>query len=139
VYPSREICCALTPNVRGDWDGERLAQVVSNLVGNALQYGDPARPIEVRLAAQEHAVTLAVHSFGSPIAAELLPVLFEPYRRGTTSEGLGLGLFISNQIVRAHGGHIDVTSTLESGTTFFVTLPRSESSEAPIGAHARAS
>jgi signal transduction histidine kinase len=122
--PSREIRCTLAPDVRGDWDAERLSQVVSNLVGNAVQHGDVARPIEVRLAKQAREAVLEVQSFGTPISRDLLHVLFEPYRRGGADRrGLGLGLFIVNQIVRSHGGRIEVTSTVEGGTTFCVRLP----------------
>jgi signal transduction histidine kinase len=124
--PSRDIRCTLAPDVRGDWDAERLAQVVSNLVGNAVQHGDPARPIEVRLATRAREAVLEVRNFGPPISRDLLPVLFEPYRGGGGDRrGLGLGLFIADQIVRSHGGRIDVTSTTESGTTFCMRLPTS--------------
>jgi PAS domain S-box-containing protein len=129
VHPSREIRCSLSVGVSGDWDLGRLAQVVSNLVGNAIQYGDPTQPVHVRLSASERSASLEVQSFGLPIAPELLPVIFDPYRkgdaRGSKSQGLGLGLFISQQIVLAHGGHIGVTSTAEGGTVFSVLLPRS--------------
>ena len=128
IHPSRDIRSALAGDVRGDWDPGRLAQVVSNLVDNALQYGDRSRPIDVRLAAPGAEAVLEVQSFGPPIAPELIPVLFDPYRRGETRgsrrKGLGLGLFISRQIVAAHGGAIDVASDTENGTIFTVSLPR---------------
>jgi signal transduction histidine kinase len=128
IHPARTIRCTMSADVRGDWDAERLAQVVSNLVGNAIQYGDPAWPIEVRLTTREREAVLEVRSFGSPIPSELLPVIFDPYRRGearsSKSQGLGLGLFITHQIVLAHGGHIEVASSLKDGTTFTVRLPR---------------
>lgn len=132
AYPSREIRCTLEPQVQGDWDAERLAQVVSNLVCNAVQYGDADRPIEVRLAMREREAVLEVQNSGTPISPGLLPVLFEPYRRGegcARRGGLGLGLFIANQIVRSHGGRIEVTSTAAAGTRFSVRLPGS----APVG------
>jgi signal transduction histidine kinase len=104
-----------------------MAQVVSNLVGNAIQHGDPTRPIDVRLTRRDGQAILDVHSSGPPIPEDLLPVLFDPYRRSEqrprTSRGLGLGLFITQQIVLAHGGRIDVTSTEAEGTTFRVVLP----------------
>ena len=127
IHPAREIRSGLAPELRGEWDAGRLAQVVSNLVDNALQYGDRSRPIEVRLAGREAEAVLDVHSFGPPIAPELIPVLFDPYRRGdgrgSRRKGLGLGLFITRQIVTAHGGTIDVTSDAENGTNFVVRLP----------------
>jgi len=131
IHPSRELRCALAGEVRGHWDPGRLGQVVSNLVDNALQHGDPSRPVEVRLTVRDAQAVLEVRSYGPAIAPELVPVLFDPYRRGQTRtgrrKGLGLGLFISNQIVAAHGGTIDVHSDAESGTVFTVRLPRTTS------------
>jgi signal transduction histidine kinase len=128
AYPGRELVQRLPPDATGEWDPDRLAQVVSTLVGNALAYGDPARPVEVRLAAEGERVRLAVQSHGPPIAPELLPVLFDPFRRSEArslhAQGLGLGLYIAQQIVHAHGGRIDVRSTEAEGTVFEVTLPR---------------
>jgi PAS domain S-box-containing protein len=136
VHPMREIQCALTPDVRGEWDAERLAQVVSNLVGNAIQYGDSARPVEVRLTTREREAVLEVRSFGPPISPDLLPVIFEPYRRGearsSKARGLGLGLFISHQIVLAHGGRMQVNSSADAGTTFAVLLPWSAAPGAEV-------
>jgi PAS domain S-box-containing protein len=113
----------------GFWDADRLAQVVSNLVGNAIEHGDQARPVTVRLSdAGDDAVRLTVHSFGPPIPADVLPVIFDPYRRHAApnekSKGLGLGLFITQQIVAAHGGRLDCRSTEEEGTTLTVILPK---------------
>ena len=101
--------------IDGLWDTDRLAQVVSNLVGNALEHGAPDRPVTVRLSAADDIVRLSVHSFGPPIPPEILSMIFDPYRRTTArsgrSKGLGLGLFIAQQIVVAHGGAIDCRST----------------------------
>jgi PAS domain S-box-containing protein len=128
VYPTRVVECTCEAAVQGSWDGDRLAQVVSNLVGNALQHGDPAHPVEVRLATVESTAVLEVRSFGPPIPPDLLPRIFDPYRQGQRScgksGGLGLGLFITQEIVHAHGGRIDVRSTAAEGTRFIVTLPR---------------
>jgi signal transduction histidine kinase len=114
--------------VHGEWDGERLGQVVSNLVANALQHGAPSAPVEVRLATRGASAVLEVHNSGPAIPPELRAVLFEPYRRGPAKgrkpRGLGLGLYITRQIVLAHGGDVAVTSSDEGGTTFAVTLPR---------------
>jgi signal transduction histidine kinase len=128
AYPGRQIAWAGGPGVRADADRDRLAQVFSNLIGNALEHGDPARPVTVELALAADQITLKIHNEGTPIADALLPYLFQPFRRtmmrSERSKGLGLGLFITEQIVRAHGGHIEVASTAERGTTFTVVLPR---------------
>jgi signal transduction histidine kinase len=124
--------CALELVARGDaaLDGDepRLLQVVSNLVGNAVQHGSPASPIEVRVEGCDAELRLVVHNGGAPIAPELLPVLFEPFRQGepreAESESVGLGLFIVREIVRAHGGDVKVQSAEGEGTTFTVRLPR---------------
>jgi PAS domain S-box-containing protein len=113
----------------GNWDGDRLAQVVSNLAANALQHGDGG-PVTVRATGSSTGVRLAVHNGGKPIPDDALPYLFDPFRRGratsraSRSENLGLGLYIAHQIVLAHAGTLAVTSTAESGTTFIVILQR---------------
>jgi signal transduction histidine kinase len=109
-------------------DRVRLSQVVSNLVGNAIEHGDAKTPVTVTLSNRGDRLALIVHNAGRPIPPPLLHAIFDPFRRttarGELARGLGLGLFISQQIVLAHGGEIDVTSTAEEGTTFTVTLPR---------------
>ena len=116
-------------NPCGWWDPDRLSQVVSNLVENAVTYGCAESPVLVKLFDDDQAVKLEVHNAGAPIPSELMPVLFDPFRRGAPrdaprGEGLGLGLFIADQIVRAHGGTIDVRSSVPEGTCFTVRLPR---------------
>jgi PAS domain S-box-containing protein len=107
----------------GDWDPDRMAQVISNLVGNAVQHSDGE--VTVSLSGQGEFVTLQTHNGGPPIPPEVLAHIFEPGRRGDArSGGLGLGLFIAQQIVLAHGGTIAVASREGDGTTFTVTLPR---------------
>jgi len=129
AYPARIIearCCSIW----GTWDHDRLEQVFSNLIGNALVYGDPARPVMVRAWEEDGLARVEVHNDGPSIPPELLPVLFSPFRRGERdsrspkTEGLGLGLYISNEIVRAHGGSIEARSSDAEGTTFVVSLPR---------------
>jgi signal transduction histidine kinase len=111
-------------NVRGDWDPDRLAQVVSNLVGAAIQHGD-STPVTLTAAQHGDEVTLEVHNGGAPIPAEVLPWIFEPLRRGRSQgqHSIGFGLFIARAVVLAHGGDIQVESS-DTGTTFTVTLPR---------------
>ena len=109
-------------------DPDRITEIVSNLVGNAIKYGDPTRAIDVTLTEASNELHLAVHNEGTPVATELIPFLFNPFRRGNDLErrhdSLGLGLFIVDAIVRAHAGTIEVRSTTAEGTTFTVRLPR---------------
>jgi PAS domain S-box-containing protein len=116
-----------TGDLAGKWDPDRLAQLVSNLAGNSLQHGDGGR-VELRVTGAGDEVLVEVHNRGPVIAGSELAHLFDPYRRGraaTTQHGsLGLGLYIVQRIVHAHGGSIAVTSTAEAGTTFRVRLPR---------------
>jgi signal transduction histidine kinase len=109
-------------------DPDRFEQVVSNLVGNAITHGDPAQPVVITIAQRSRAVSLAVCNFGKPIEPDLLPTLFDPFRRGNKlkgrSFGLGLGLYIVERIVTGHGGTITVASSAEAGTRFEVVLPQ---------------
>jgi signal transduction histidine kinase len=108
-------------------DPERFEQVVANLVDNAVAHGDRSSPINVTLAVSKGAVSLSVQNCGVPISAELMHILFNPFARSTQrpigSGGLGLGLYISDQIVAAHGGTLEVESTT-GGTLFEVQLPQ---------------
>ena len=113
-------------DLRGTWDADRLAQVLSNLLGNAVQHGN-GTPITLRAEDQGESVTLAIQNGGPPISPQLLPVLFEPLARGSaekTSHSIGLGLFIARAIVSAHRGRIDVRSSAEACTTFSMELPK---------------
>jgi signal transduction histidine kinase len=132
AWPERGLDLQVGPGrYEGQWDADRLLQVVSNLGGNALQYSAPDTPITFRLSDAGNAVLLEVHNAGEPIAEDMLPRLFDPFRRGAAAGpggsaggGLGLGLYIVEQVVKGHGGRIDVESTVGAGTTFRVTLPR---------------
>jgi signal transduction histidine kinase len=125
AHPERKITCKLTHDATGEWDADRLAQVVSNLAGNAIRHGAEGVPIEVVLESDPAHVVLTV-SNGGAIPPDVVPVIFDPFRSSDTrrarAEGLGLGLFIVNQIVLAHGGTVGVES--DGRTTFRVTLPR---------------
>jgi signal transduction histidine kinase len=113
-------------DLRGEWDADRLAQVVSNLVGNAIQHGG-GTPITLTGHEDRGSVTLGIHNGGPPIPSDVLPFVFEPLARGYgegTGRGIGLGLFIARAIVLAHGGDIQVSSSSGAGTTFTVALPK---------------
>jgi phosphoserine phosphatase RsbU/P len=123
----------LEVDVRGDltgvWDRDRMYQLVSNLVGNAIQHGEPRSAIALRIAACETDVVIEVANRGIPIPPEILPFIFDAFRRGRTNHahrkgGLGLGLFIAQEIAHSHGGLITVASSESEGTTFRVRLPR---------------
>ena len=125
VRPDVVVRLETSGNLRGEWDPDRLGQVVSNLLGNAMQHGD-GTPITLTAREEGDAVTFAVHNGGVPIPTDVLPLIFEPLARGHGKGGLhniGLGLFIARAIVSAHGGDIQVTSS-DVGTTFKVRLPR---------------
>jgi signal transduction histidine kinase len=113
----------------GEWDAARLRQVVTNLVGNAVQHGGRSCRVCVRLDALSDAVRLTVHNPGPAIPPAVLATLFDPLRRAAAAAGgrrprTGLGLYIAHQIVTAHGGTIDAASDADAGTTLTVRLPR---------------
>jgi signal transduction histidine kinase len=113
-------------DLRGEWDGDRLTQVLSNLLGNAIQHGG-GTPVTLTADGDGDSVRLAVHNGGPPIPPDVLPFVFEPLARGhgeNSGRSIGLGLFIACAIVSAHGGDIQVSSSADSGTTFTVTLPK---------------
>lgn len=129
-------------DVNGVWDVGRIRQVISNLVGNAIQHGSPDGPITLSATSAvtpsagsgsaDSDVVLSVHNEGPPIPPDLLPTLFDPLKRYATQESaadrtpgsIGLGLYIVREIVAANGGTVSVTSTAEEGTTFTVFMPR---------------
>ncbi|TFW01138.1 sensor histidine kinase [Oxalobacteraceae bacterium OM1] len=117
-------------DLRGHWDGSRIAQVYQNLIGNAIQYGEHT-PVSVHTLGRDGEIVLSVHNDGPPIPSDMQAHLFDPLRRGVggpdhaaNRKNMGLGLYIVREIVNAHDGTIDVTSTEETGTTFTVRLPR---------------
>jgi PAS domain S-box-containing protein len=127
AWPDRAIELEVRGDLRGQWDPGRVAQAMSNLIANALQHGEPGKPVRVSLDGVGAAVLLKVKNDGKPIPSDLMQALFEPFSRGapdTSPQGLGLGLYIVKQVALAHGGTIDVESTTEVGTSFTLLLPR---------------
>jgi len=125
-HPEHAILLDVTGDLSGQWDTARIGQVFSNLIGNAIKHGSRNMPINVALSSDSENAIATVHNSGDPIPKDDIPHIFEPLR--TTGErhdsGLGLGLYITQEIIQAHKGGITVASSTEEGTTFTVRLPR---------------
>jgi signal transduction histidine kinase len=142
-HPGRSIRLVCEGDMVGMWDEERIAQAVSNLLGNALKHGAAEAPI--RLEVQGHLddeVRIGVHSLGPAIPREVRSSLFEPLVRGGDADrsgiSLGLGLYIVRAIAAAHGGSADLASSTTDGTEFCIRLPRrSEAFEPSAFSHLR--
>ena len=129
AYPTRVMSFAGIGDLRGEWDPNRVEQVLSNLIGNAVNHG--RGPIIVMCHEEGDAVVTTIHNQGPAIPAEVIPTLFEPFTTAHVGEGkqashkgLGLGLYIVSEIVHAHGGTISVSSVEGHGTTFTIRWPR---------------
>ena len=142
THPQRTLQFNPRGNLNVNWDAARIRQVVSNLLGNALQHGSPDEPIELSATSEGSTVVLSVHNKGVPIPPDVLPTLFDPLVRYATAESasqrtpgsIGLGLYIVREIVNAKGGTISVVSTAQQGTTFTVRIPRQLESKATSAA-----
>jgi phosphoserine phosphatase RsbU/P len=128
AHPEREVLLEATGAGDVSWDPQRIAQVLANLLGNALKYGDAGAPVTLRTRGEGAAgVVVEVHNAGAPIAAATMATMFEPMKRGSedqSARSIGLGLYIVKHIVDAHEGTIDVSSQQDTGTTFSIRLPR---------------
>jgi signal transduction histidine kinase len=133
VHPERDFRVDTRKDQRGEFDDRRLSQALTNLIGNASEHAPPGTTVSVGLDADGDDVTITIHNMGAAIPGDRLDGLFNPMKvreggsapvaRGPTGN-LGLGLYIADRIVHAHGGHIDVESAEAEGTTFTVHLPR---------------
>jgi signal transduction histidine kinase len=129
LHPNRTVSLDTNGDLRGEWDETRMGQLFSNLVGNAVQYGKDGSPINVMVQGSVHEISISVRNECEPIPTTQLTTIFNSFTRGDrqsdadTGSNLGLGLFITKEIVTAHGGSIDIASNAE-GTTFIVRIPR---------------
>ena len=131
IYPDRVFRLACAESLPGEWDVARMSQVVSNLLGNAIQHGAVTSAVTLSGKRDENLVEIAVHNNGTSIPVDAIPKLFDCLFQGRISEqadddqttSLGLGLYIAREIVVAHGGTISVASSDEDGTAFTARLP----------------
>ncbi len=127
-FDARAVALEVRGDVSGIWDPDRLAEVLSNIAGNAIEHATPGTPVVIELASAAAAVTIRIRNQGHPINPEILETLFEPFRQGSPNQrspngNLGLGLYISSEIVHGHGGTITARSA-GGTTTFAIELPR---------------
>lgn len=131
-HQKRDISLQVHGDTNGIWDEARIAQVISNLVGNAVQHGTSEDPIAVSITSNEDHLILSINNHGPCIPQDKLATIFEPLVRlaqeddtqETNQTSLGLGLYIAREVVKAHGGSLNVTSDTTDGTTFTLRLPR---------------
>ena len=128
VHPHRQLRVTRAGDTSGNWDRDRLLQVASNLVANAIEHGEDPITISVRESEDRMSIHLRVENGGTPIAPERIKTLFDPFASGgedtrRVREHLGLGLYIVRQIALAHGATVDITSD-ERSTAFEIHWPR---------------
>jgi signal transduction histidine kinase len=133
AQPDCRFALELSGDLHGEFDAVRMQQLLSNLLNNAVQYRGTGEPVTLGAEGQQDALVLRVHNTGSTIPPDSLSAIFdplvqlavEPDQQGRSSTSMGLGLFIAREIAAGHGGSIQATSSVENGTVFTVTLPRS--------------
>lgn len=133
-HPERTISLDMTGDLNVEWDRARINQALSNLMGNAIQHGAAGEPVWVTAHGAPTEVVMTVQNLGGVIDPASMRTIFDPTKRfamrpvsernHTGNDNLGLGLYITREIVAAHGGRIQLTSTQAEGTTFTLTLPR---------------
>ena len=132
AQPDRQILADIGIHRTVRCDAGRIQQVASNLIGNALTHGAPGSPVKIKACTVGDEFVLEVRNQGAPIPPDSIPKIFEPFWRHSTAsnrQGLGLGLYICRQIVRAHNGTLSVTSTQAEGTNFVARLPLGRQAE----------
>lgn len=117
------------PGIMGFWSVDSLRRVIENLVGNAFKYGDTSREITLRAVDHGEKVKISVHNWGRAILPDDIPHLFTPFRRSSQAmesgqKGWGVGLSLVKGLVEAQGGKVGVQSAAQSGTTFWIELPK---------------
>lgn len=131
AYPERTFTIEVSGATEGEWDRPRIGQVFSNLLGNAVQYGFKDPPIQVEIRGGQDEVVVSIRNDGLPIPPDTINRVFDALVRSSAGESghgqsnnLGLGLYITKEIVSAHGGTIKVTSSEKHGTKFTAVFPR---------------
>jgi PAS domain S-box-containing protein len=125
VESAPAILLELEPHIEGNWDRLRVDQVLTNLVSNAIKYGEQ-KPVVINASIDDNHAVIAIRDEGIGMAPENLERIFERFERVNTRSsktGLGMGLWITQQIVQAHGGTVVAQSELGKGSTFVVRLP----------------
>ena len=131
ALPDAIVRCAIDDPLQGDWDADRMCQLVANLIINAYQHGAADKAIDVVARTEEQVIVISVHNEGPAIPDSARTRVFEPLMQSPTqwtdhpvlSGSIGLGLYICREIARAHGGEIEVDSAPARGTTFAVRIP----------------
>jgi signal transduction histidine kinase len=133
-FPNRTVNWRSAGDATGQWDDNRIAQALANLINNAVKYSDRDKPVDVAVAGDaQNLIVLTVRNQGPPVPVHRLETFFRPFVRGEPDRadaGLGLGLYVVKEIAAAHGGSVHAMSTQAEGTVFSMVLPRRMTSEA---------
>jgi signal transduction histidine kinase len=133
AYPDTVFHFESAGELDGNFDAARIQQVLSNLLNNAVKYGEKGQPVTLSAAGEAETINIQVKNLGNPIPAESLQVIFNPLIQlpsnqsnsgSHPSANIGLGLFIAREIVKGHNGIIKVKSSEGDGTVFVIHLPR---------------